>query len=94
MIVLVPILFFPFFFELPAVIYLGFWALSQVFSGSLSLGMRDVGDVAWWAHVGGFTAGIMLQFLFIRRGRAYRRPSRDEYEIEGAWLPYRFWREQ
>src|SRR5262245_55846834 len=81
-IVMVPILFFPFFFEVPAVIYLGFWALSQVFSGALSLAStREVGGIAWWAHVGGFTAGIVLHFFFIRRGHAYRRPARDEYQI-------------
>jgi len=93
-IVVVPVLFIPLFFDLPAVTYLGFWALSQVFSGTLSLAAaHDVGGVAWWAHVGGFIAGIGLQFFFVRRGRAYRRPSRDEYEIEGAWLPQRYWRE-
>lgn len=91
-IVLVPILFFPLFFELPALTYLGFWALIQVFSGTLSLaGPSDVGGVAWWAHVGGFAAGILLQFFFVRRGNAYRRPSRDEYEMESAWLPVRYW---
>src|SRR6266851_5290695 len=43
-IVLLPVLFFPFFFELPAVTYLGFWMLAQVFSGALSLGNHgDVG---------------------------------------------------
>lgn len=36
-IVMFPVLFFPVFFALPAVTYLGFWALSQVFSGTLSL---------------------------------------------------------
>jgi len=93
-IVLLPVFFFPFFFELPAVTYLGFWALSQVFAGTLSLATpNQVGGVAWWAHVGGFIAGIMLQFVFVRGGGAYRRMSRDEYGIEGAWLPYRFWRE-
>ena len=52
-----------FFFELPAVTYLGFWALSQVFAGTLSLATpNQVGGVAWWAHVGGFIAGIVLQF--------------------------------
>jgi membrane associated rhomboid family serine protease len=91
-IVLIPIFFFPFFFELPAVTYLGFWALSQVFSGTLALAdARDVGGVAWWAHVGGFATGIALQLFFVRRGSAYRRPSRDEYELEGAWLPHRHW---
>jgi len=73
-IVLVPIFIFPFFFEVPAVFYLGFWVLSQVFSGTLTLGdARSVGGVAWWAHVGGFSAGIVLHFFFIRRKRSYRR---------------------
>jgi len=93
-IVLFPVFFFPFFFELPAVLYLGFWALSQLFSGTLSLAdAREVGGVAWWAHVGGFLAGLVLHHFFIRRSPAYRRPSRDEYAIEGAWLPRRSWRE-
>src|ERR1700738_742884 len=91
-IVLLPILFFPFFFELPAVTYLGFWALTQVFSGTLSLASpADVGGVAWWAHVGGFGVGILLQFFFVKRADAYRRPSRDEYGIENAWVPVGYW---
>ena len=93
LIVLVPILFFPFFFEMPAVIYLGFWALTQFFSGALSLGSAGhVGGVAFWAHVGGFAAGILLHRFFITRASAYRRPFRDEYELEGAWVPNRYWR--
>ena len=93
-VVLVPIFFFPFFFEVPAVIYLGFWALSQLFSGTLSLASREaVGGVAWWAHVGGFLFGIVLQFFFVRRGTAYRLPSRDEFGMARAWLPYQQWRE-
>ncbi len=95
-IVLVPIFLFPFFFEVPAVIYLGFWALSQFFSGTLSLISGDqVGGVAWWAHVGGFASGIVLQFFFFRRGpaRGYRFPARDEYGVTAGWQPYHFWRE-
>jgi membrane associated rhomboid family serine protease len=83
----------PLFFELPAVVYLGFWVLSQVFSGVLSLASsNEVGEIAWWAHVGGFTTGIFLQFFFVKRGDAYRRLSRDEYGIESAWLPNQYWR--
>lgn len=93
-IVLVPVLFLPVFIQLPAVIYLGFWALTQVLSGALSLASPgDVGGVAWWAHVGGFVAGVWLHFLFVRRGSAYREPSRDEYGIESAWLRPRYWRD-
>jgi len=92
-IVLVPILFFPFFFELPAVTFLGFWVLTQIFTGTLSLGNPgDVGGVAWWAHVGGFMSGIVLQFFFVKRKGDYRRLSRDEYETENAWVPARYWR--
>jgi membrane associated rhomboid family serine protease len=94
-VVLIPIFFFPFFFELPAVTYLGLWALSQVFSGTFFslVGPEDVGGVAWWAHVGGFIAGVLLQFILVRRGGVYRWPSRDEYGIEGAWLPTNYWRD-
>jgi membrane associated rhomboid family serine protease len=92
-IVLFPVLFIPFFFELPAVVYLGFWALSQVFIGTLSLAHAgDVTGVAWWAHTGGFVTGMVLQFFFVRRGRAYRPLSRDEYGMEVAWVPYPYWR--
>jgi membrane associated rhomboid family serine protease len=92
-ILLVPVFFFPFFFEVPAVLYLLLWALSQLFSGTLSLANPDsVGGVAWWAHVGGFSAGLVLHFFFIRRGLAWRHPSRDEYELAGAWMPRREWR--
>jgi membrane associated rhomboid family serine protease len=86
LIVLVPLLFLPFFFELPAVTYLGVWALMQLLSGTVSLaGAGDVGGVAWWAHVGGFVAGIGLQFAFIRRS-GYRPLSRDEGGVDNAWL--------
>jgi membrane associated rhomboid family serine protease len=92
-ILLIPVFIFPFFFELPAVIYVGFWFLSQVFSGTLALASPDeVGGVAWWAHVGGFTAGIILHFLFVKRGDAYRRPARDEYGLDNAWVPDNYWR--
>jgi membrane associated rhomboid family serine protease len=87
-ILLVPIFFLPFFFELPAVAYLAFWALSQVFSGALSLiGPREVGGIAWWAHVGGFVSGLALHPLFLRRGAAVRRLQPDEYGMDAAWLP-------
>jgi rhomboid family protein len=87
-IVLFPIVFYPVFFEVPAVVYLGIWVLMQFFSGTLSLATgQQVGGVAFWAHVGGFVAGIVLQTVFVKRGDAWRPPSRDEYHIEGAWLP-------
>jgi len=73
---LVPVFFWPLFVELPAVTYLGLWFLLQFFSGTLSLTNGAVaGGIAWWAHVGGFLAGIALLALVIRRPkRSHPRP--------------------
>jgi membrane associated rhomboid family serine protease len=55
---LVPIFFFFYFFELPAYFFLGFWFFIQLISAGMTRG--DVGGIAWWAHVGGFAAGLIL----------------------------------
>ena len=78
LIVLVPILFFPFIFEIPAVFFIGFWALSQLFSGTLSLASRaNVGGIAWWGHLGGFAAGILLQTILRRQLTVEHLPERS-----------------
>jgi membrane associated rhomboid family serine protease len=62
------LIFWPVFFEIPAVVFLGFWFLTQIFSGVLSLGSANMaGGVAWWAHVGGFVAGGLLLAPFLAR---------------------------
>lgn len=66
---LIPILIIPFFIDLPAVLYLGIWFGSQLISGIGSLSQE--GSVAWWAHAGGFIAGMVLLPLFRRKGRCY-----------------------
>lgn len=79
-ITLMPFFFLPWFVEIPAVIYLGFWFVSQVFNGFLTIvtGMQAFGGVAWWAHVGGFVAGLVLGPLLARR-RYVRRVYVDEF---------------
>jgi membrane associated rhomboid family serine protease len=79
-ITLVPIFFLPWFVEIPALVYLGVWFLSQLFSGALAIatGAQEFGGVAWWAHAGGFIAGVLLVGLFVRR-RSVRRVYVDEY---------------
>ena len=58
---LIPILFIPFFFEVPAVLFMGFWFVMQLFSGAISLAVADTGGgIAWWAHIGGFALGFLL----------------------------------
>lgn len=69
-ITLIPIFFWPIFVELPAVVYLGFWFLLQLFSGTSALAApANAGGVAWWAHIGGFVGGLLLFRLFLRRQR-------------------------
>jgi membrane associated rhomboid family serine protease len=58
---LFPVLFFPFFFEVPAFLFMGFWFLMQLFSGAVSLAVANTGEgIAWWAHIGGFGVGFFL----------------------------------
>jgi membrane associated rhomboid family serine protease len=59
---------------LPAFLLIGFWFVSQLFSGVSSLGVNTVGaggGVAYFAHVGGFVAGAILVNAF-----AWQRPRR------------------
>ncbi len=59
---LVPIFFFLTLAEVPAAVFLGFWFVLQLFSGLASIGMEF--PVAWWAHIGGFIAGLLLVNIF------------------------------
>lgn len=60
----------PFFLiSLPAWIFLGFWALTQVYggaSGLLSTGAEQ--SIAFWAHIGGFGSGMILYRWFLKGG--------------------------
>lgn len=44
----------------PAVIFLLLWFMFQIWHGLMALGMPQTGGVAWWAHFGGFVAGLMV----------------------------------
>ena len=63
------LLFFGFFIRfirVPAVILLGFWFILQLFNGVASLGGPDIGGTAFWAHIGGFLAGVVLAKLIAK----------------------------
>lgn len=71
-ITLVPFFFLPLLLEIPAVIFLGLWFLSQFFSGLFSLlAPSSFGGIAWWAHVGGFLFGILSLPFFKKKRRYY-----------------------
>jgi membrane associated rhomboid family serine protease len=79
LIVLVPILFLPFFFEMPAYVFVGLWFLIQVLQGTADLFVSsDGGGVAWWAHIGGFIAGYALASVMTRPEAGYRSYFADE----------------
>jgi membrane associated rhomboid family serine protease len=60
-------------FEVPAVFLLGLWFIGQFLSGLGTSPDADAGGIAFWAHVMGFVAGVVLVFLF-------RRPERQKVE--------------
>jgi membrane associated rhomboid family serine protease len=75
---LIPLFIFIEIIEIPAVFFLGFWFLMQLFSGAGSIAHTtgSQGGVAFWAHVAGFLFGLGGVFLF-------RRPERQQVEWWG-----------
>jgi len=77
--VLVPLGFFTQILRLPALLVLGFWFVLQFIEGGL-IAPRGESGVAYWAHIGGFVAGIVL--IFLLRGRP---PAAAQWPRRGPW---------
>ncbi len=73
---------FVWFIQIPAVLYLIGWFVLQLLSGLQTLGTETAqlatGGVAWWAHVGGFIAGMVLIKL-LPKSQTYASWHPDEY---------------
>jgi membrane associated rhomboid family serine protease len=86
---LVPVFFYPLFFYVPALFYLGFWFLSQLFSGTMALLLPEgIGGVAWWAHIGGFLFGFVTCTAFTLPDWDRRPPRHWLYPLAprtGSW---------
>ena len=57
--------------RLRAIFFLGFWFVSQLASGITTLNGNTRG-VAWWAHIGGFAAGVgytVLRYRYLKEKR-------------------------
>jgi rhomboid family protein len=67
---------------LPAWVMLLYWAFLQFASGLLSSTVESQGGVAFWAHVGGFLAGILLV-------RAFQRSDYVDARRANPWRPRR-----
>jgi len=69
-------------FDLPALAVLGGWFLVQFLNGLMTISVvTQTGGVAWWAHIGGFVAGMVLMPLFRRK----RRVSVSPYDVSELW---------
>ncbi|MBS4050886.1 MAG: rhomboid family intramembrane serine protease [Methylomonas sp.] len=72
-VIMVPILFFPLFFEIPAIAFLGVWVILQLQEISTAAMFPGLGgSSAWWAHLGGFAVGALIHPLFIDKPTVYR----------------------
>ena len=64
---LVPILFIFTIVDVPAVLFLIFWFISQLYSGLFAIQGGSASGIAWWAHIGGFIFGLIMVSFFGRR---------------------------
>jgi membrane associated rhomboid family serine protease len=79
LIVVVPVLFLPLFFEVPALVFAGLWFLTQILQGTVGLLYPvEGGGIAWWAHIGGFVAGVLLTPLLQHAKQSHRPYYADE----------------
>ena len=64
--------------RIPAGIVLGMWFVTQLISGGMSMGSTG-GSVAFFAHIGGFIAGMALVGLFKRKDVPFFSPARSRW---------------
>jgi membrane associated rhomboid family serine protease len=61
-----PIFFLPVIVHIPAIAFLGLWVIIQLDNATSALLFGgSSGNVAWWAHLGGFASGIFLYRYFL-----------------------------
>jgi membrane associated rhomboid family serine protease len=72
---IVPIFFIPLFVRLPAILVIGVWALTQFLNGFGTISSRaaeSTGGIAYFAHIGGFLAGVLLIGLMSKKKKKLR----------------------
>ncbi len=74
---LVPVVIIPLIFTIPALFYAGIWFGIQLLQGAWEAMQPSTGGgIAWWAHIGGFLAGLALVPLFLLFAPT-QRPARS-----------------
>jgi membrane associated rhomboid family serine protease len=81
---LVPLGFFMQSMALPAWAMLIYWTVLQLVGGIGSVVSEQGGGVAFWAHLGGFIAGVALVKIFERRDRVLAHVT-HHWEPHGRW---------
>jgi membrane associated rhomboid family serine protease len=77
---LIPIIIIPLIFQIPAVAFAAIWFGMQLLQGAWESLTPDMGGgIAWWAHIGGFLAGIVFLPLFL--------PFAPSRRVRGPWQP-------
>ncbi|MBT3070007.1 rhomboid family intramembrane serine protease [Rhodomicrobium sp. Az07] len=79
--ILILIVVIPLFFKVPALFYALVWFGFQFAQGFIDLGSNTGGGIAWWAHIGGFAAGVALIPLW------RFAPDRTYDEAQPRFLP-------
>lgn len=74
-VVLVPLFLIPLFFEVPALLFIGFWVLQNLLAGAIDSLTPTASGIAWWAHIGGYLAGSLLVRVMCRRDSHGHRPG-------------------
>ncbi len=71
--------------QVPSIVYLGLWLALQFVGGFASA--QSGGGVAYWAHVGGFAAGVLMGFIMRpKAGGAPQEPGSGE-RVRGSYAP-------
>ena len=82
---IVPLGFFATTVALPAWAMLIYWTVLQMVSQAASTLTEESGGVAYWAHLGGFAAGLVLIKLFERRDRIREHASHHWHPRRAGW---------
>ena len=78
----IPIFFLPYLVEISALIYIGFWFMMQLFSGTVSLvSTPNATGIAFWAHIGGFIAGMVIFRFFLKA-------KKQKQDDDTGWAEY------
>ncbi len=92
-ITLLPVFFIPYIVVLPASVFLGVWFLFQFFQGTAAITSIQTTGVAWWAHIGGFAAGMFFTWELQREERL-RPPVTEVLPYAERTSHYRLTRER